>query len=153
MKMAKASEADIDAAGKAMGLLDNLSRGYYPGVEDDAPLHFDPEDHAHLSLLYRLLTETLDASPGWPGRVIGGMCYVILYPANRIVDPDSDCLDLHPRFAQVEADRKELVEALAELCAVIDRSLQSLPNTGYRSDSPMGRARSLLARIQKESSK
>lgn len=56
------------------------------------------------------------------------------------------------RMAQLLADRKELVAALSAVCSVIDRHLGSLPNTGYRSDSPMGRARSLLARIQKESS-
>lgn len=98
MKMAKATEKDIDAAGNALGVLQTIASGYYPGTEDDAPLHFDQEDPAHLSLFYRLMVETLDASPGWPGRVIGGMCYVILYPANQIVDQDSDCLELHPRF-------------------------------------------------------
>lgn len=109
MKMAKATEKDIDAAGEAMSVLQTISSGYYPGTEEDAPLHFDPEDPEHLSLFYRLMVETLDKSPGWPGRVIGGMCYVILYPANQIVDPDSDCLELHPRFtAQPTTEGGEL---------------------------------------------
>lgn len=100
MKMAKASERDIDAAGNAIGVLDDIASGYYPARgEEDTPLHFDPEDRDHLRRFYDLMTATLDASPGWPGRVIGGMCYVILYPANQIVDPDADCLELHPRFA------------------------------------------------------
>jgi hypothetical protein len=105
MKMAKATERDIDAAGKAMGVLQTISSGYYPGTEDDAPLHFDPEDPAHLSLFYRLMVETLDASPGWPGRVIGGMCYVILYEANQIIDPDAGTLELHPRFAAATGEQ------------------------------------------------
>lgn len=104
MKMAKATEKDIDAAGAAMGVLQAISGGYYPADEgeQDTPLHFDPEDPAHLSQFYRLMTRTLDASPGWPGRVIGGMCYVILYPANKIVDPDSDTLELHPELTTKE---------------------------------------------------
>jgi hypothetical protein len=99
MKMAKATEKDIDAAGEAMGVLNSISSGYYPGVEDDAPYRFDPDDAAHLRKFYDLMSATLDTSPGWPGRVIGGMCYVIMFEDNRIIDPDSDCLEIHPRFA------------------------------------------------------
>lgn len=101
MKMAKASERDIDAAGDAMSVLNDISSGYYPSRngEQDAPTFFDPDDRDHLRLFYDLINATLDAAPGWPGRVIGGMCYVILYHKNEIVDPDSDVLELHPRFA------------------------------------------------------
>lgn len=106
MKMAKASERDIDAAGAAMSVLNDITSGYYPmregDDEEDTPLRFDPEDPEHLRRFYDLMTATLDASPGWPGRVIGGMCYVILYDANQIVDPDSDTLELHPRFAKAD---------------------------------------------------
>ncbi len=100
MKMAKATERDIDAAGNAMSVLQDISSGYYPKREGDQceDFHFDPEDPAHLRKFYDLMSATLDASPGWPGRVIGGMCYVILYDANQIVDPDADTLELHPRF-------------------------------------------------------
>jgi hypothetical protein len=111
MKMAKASEKDIDAAGDAMSVLQDISGGYYPKRDGDDcdDLHFDPEDPAHLSTFYRLMTRTLDASPGWPGRVIGGMCYVILYNANKIVDPDVDTLELHPRFAAMEHALRDLI--------------------------------------------
>jgi hypothetical protein len=34
--------------------------------------------------------------------VIGGMCYVILYPANCILDPDADTLELHPQWVKRE---------------------------------------------------
>lgn len=98
--MAKATEKDIDAAGAALGVLNTIASGYYPGVEDDAPLHFDPEDKTHLSLFYRLMVETLDASPGWQNRVIGGMCYVILYQVNEILDPAVDTLELHPQWVK-----------------------------------------------------
>lgn len=100
MKMAKASEKDIDAAGDAMSVLNDISSGYYPARDgdEDAPTFFDPDEPEHLRKFYDLMHATLDAAPGWPGRVIGGMCYVILYDKNEIVDPASDVLELHPKL-------------------------------------------------------
>lgn len=101
MKMAKASEKDINAAGDAMSVLNNISSGYYPHRDGDEceDFRFDPDDPAHLRKFYDLMSATLDASPGWPGRVIGGMCYVVLFDANKIVDPEADTLELHPEHA------------------------------------------------------
>lgn len=101
--MAKATPKDIGAAGDAMSVLQDISSGYYPKRDGDDcdDFHFDPEDPAHLRKFYDLINATLDTSPGWPGRVIGGMCYVILYSQNRIVDPAADCLELHPRFGDL----------------------------------------------------
>lgn len=114
MKMAKASERDIDAAGNAMSVLQTISSGYFPTREgeEDAPTFLDPNDRDHLRRFYDMMNETLDASPGWPGRVIGGMCYVIMYDKNRIVDPDADVIELHPRFAEMEKQRDELLTAI-----------------------------------------
>lgn len=100
MKMAKATEQDIAAAGDALALLNDISSGYYTALhgEEDAPTFFDPDDERHLRRFYDLIKASLDASPGWHGRVIGGMCYVILWDENGIVDPDASTLDLHPRF-------------------------------------------------------
>lgn len=119
MKMAKASERDIDAAGNLMSLLDQIDRGDYPCLDEDAdrPEWFDENDRHHLRAFYDAVKGTLDRSPGWPGRVIGGMCYVILYDKNEIVDPDSDVLDLHPR----------LVRALAA-----EESAKAAPQQGER---------------------
>jgi hypothetical protein len=104
MKMAKATERDIDAAGNAMGVLQDMTSGRYPrrDGEEDAPHHFDAEDPDHLRRFYDEMMATLDASPGWPGRVIGGMCYVIMFAENQIVDPDADTLEIHPRFTASE---------------------------------------------------
>ncbi|MBT9493891.1 MAG: hypothetical protein IV107_16450 [Paucibacter sp.] len=120
MKMTKASEKDIDAAGNAMSVLNDISSGYCPARdgEDDAPTFFDPDDKAHLRKFYDLMNATLDAAPGWPGRVIGGMCYVILFDKNEIVDPAADTLEIHPRFAAIEAQRDEMLAALQSIKAV-----------------------------------
>ena len=114
MKMYKADERDIEAAGSAMSVLNDISSGYYPkrnGDECDDTV-FDEEDPAHLRKFYDLMKSTVDEAPGWPGRVIGGMCYVILYEKNEIVDPSADVLGLHPRFSATQQQRDELLEIL-----------------------------------------
>ena len=121
MKMAKPLDKDINAAGAAASILNDISSGYYPSEArsldidfdaDDTPTFFDPDDRDHLRLFYDLMNKTLEDAPGWPNRVIGGMCYVILFDENKIVNPDADCLELHPRFAEVQAQRDKLLAAL-----------------------------------------
>lgn len=109
MKMAKPSERDIDAAGDLMSILNDIDRGYYPerGAKEDAPTWFDEDDPEHLRAFYDAVKATLDKGPGYPGRVIGGMCYVIMWDKNEIVDPNSDTIDLHPKLVKA----LELAEA------------------------------------------
>lgn len=105
MNIAKPKPSDIDAAGTVLGILQSVASGWYPAREDEenAPSSFDPDDTKHLRQFYDLVHGTLDASPGWPGRVIGGMCYGVMYPANKIVDPESDFLQLHPELQAAKA--------------------------------------------------
>lgn len=112
MRMAKATEKDIDAAGDAMSVLDAISRDHYPARDgqEDAPTFFDPDDFEHLRHFYDQMMATINASPGWPGRVIGGMCYVILYAENEIVDPDAKTLELHPKLRAALAAAETKVE-------------------------------------------
>lgn len=108
MKMAKASERDIEVAGDIMSILSQLDRGDYPVIseEEDRPDFFDPEDFEHLKHFYNLVANSLEKAPGWHGRVIGGMCYVVLFEKNEIVDPDADVLELHPKIAKALTDSK-----------------------------------------------
>jgi len=133
MKMAKASERDIDAAGNAMSILNDISSGYYPSNEGDAdaPTFFDPDNADHLRHFYDLMNATLDTSPGWPGRVIGGMCYVILFDENRIVDPSADTLEIHPRFSKVAAQRDDLLAALKACRLELHYVSQQLCSEGW----------------------
>lgn len=96
MKMARPSARDIDAAGTLMQILNDLQSGYYPFNDEDDPTYFDPEDRDHLTRLYEGLDQLLESAPGFPGRVIGGMCFVICWHRNAILDPADDCLSLHP---------------------------------------------------------
>ena len=124
MKMAKASEKDIDAAGNLLSILNTIDKrfgGPWPTCEGPESIDeaikgndgvFDEEDIDHLRGLYNSLAKLLREAPGFHNRVIGGMCYVVLFEENQIVDPADDCLALHPRFAQVEQQRDELLAAL-----------------------------------------
>lgn len=102
MRVAKPLPLDIHAAGELMALLIAVSNGYYPGNgngdddDDDEPTWFDQDDPNHLLRLYEKLSAIVELAPGFPTRVIGGMCYVICWDQNQILDPADDCLALHP---------------------------------------------------------
>jgi hypothetical protein len=111
MKMAKASEKDIDAAGKLCQILNALDEGNrFRRIPHDQPADitelkdFNPDRFDHLKILYLQLMNLMHAQPSFHNRVIGGMCYVIMYDANEIIDPNSDHLDLHPRFSEAFDD-------------------------------------------------
>lgn len=129
MKMTKPSPADIDAAGDLMAVLSDIGSGYYPKAGEDGPTFFDEDDTDHLRHLHQLIVESLNKAPGWPGRVIGGMCFVVMYDKNQIIDQDDDCLALHPRFAKVEAEREQLRTLLAKARNQLQTTLNSLVET------------------------
>lgn len=124
MKMAKASERDMKAAIEVMQILQNVDSGYYPGksaqADEDEPIFFDDEDAEHLRLFYDRVKGCMDRAPGFVGRVIGGF-HTLMH--NDLVDPDQDCLALHPRFQsaldEVEQLRQENLEARRMVWALV----------------------------------
>lgn len=83
-----------------LGLLNTVSSGYYPSDSDDNeddPTFFDEDEPEHLSQLWRLLKACLDAAPGFQGRVIFGAA-TMMDQRNEVIDPDDDCLSLHPKL-------------------------------------------------------
>lgn len=107
MKMAKPDTIDIAAASDLMALLNALEDGYHPVQDDDEDgdtRRFDPEDSEHLRDLYDAIDKILERAPGMPMRVIGGMCYVIMWDRNKIIDPDADTLEMHPTHIQNARD-------------------------------------------------
>lgn len=99
VRMSKASTKDMDAGYYLMNVLDDLDRGYYPELHDerdkDAPTFFDEHDLEHLQHLRGLLSKILDKSPGFMGRIMGGMsCF--LNPKNAVIDPQADTIEFHP---------------------------------------------------------
>lgn len=105
MKMAKASEADINMAMTMANILDDIERGYFP-----SKLASDPESEESEWLetasceQYERLIDGLKRvlNQGSIFRVILGMA-VVCDPRNELVDPDADCLEHHPKRQQMEA--------------------------------------------------
>ncbi|WP_368640429.1 hypothetical protein ABRZ04_04240 [Castellaniella ginsengisoli] len=119
MKMAKAGNNDINAAGDLLVILNTLADGYFPVLgepDDDTPAHFDPDDRQHLRHLYDLLAGILDRAPGFQLRIIAGMAYVVMYSKNEIIDPDADTLELHPKHVQNAQDAERWRYIRRKLC-------------------------------------
>lgn len=108
MKMAKPNARDIDAGGELLQILDGIDErwgGPWPihGAPEDLPKFLDDEDESfdsdnkkHLQVLYNHLAKLLRTAPNFHGRILGGMCYVICWDKNQILDPALDHLELHP---------------------------------------------------------
>lgn len=114
IKMARASERDMDCAIKLASAIDELDRGHMPDDPERSDLDqyegFDRhESRDCVSALNRLLDI---ASQGSISRVVWGLC-VLLNPKNKVVDPECDHIDLHPRIKKALEllDAKEAEEA------------------------------------------
>lgn len=98
MKMARASQADIDAALEVTRILEDLLRGHMPasGEDDDFQwFHRDDPDECRV-----VLGKLLDAADkGSLFRVVFGML-VVLDPRNELLDPDADTIEKHPKIKQ-----------------------------------------------------
>lgn len=94
MKMARASERDIQAALDVSNILDGLDRGYMPS-ETEEPEPFYPDDREQCQRALDALLRA--AQTGGVFRVIFGMA-VVLDPRNELLDPDADTLELHPKL-------------------------------------------------------
>ncbi len=100
MKMALASDEDMNVAYDLLGLLDTIERDYYPADEndEDAPTHLDVDDPAHLRVVYDRLKAIIDRrGSGALHRVIGGFS-TVRYKKNQILDLTQDVVALHPRL-------------------------------------------------------
>ena len=115
MKMARASENDIEVSMEIASIIDDLVSGYRPwkvfGADDDnGGGRLDMESADDLRAVVEKLVEI--AGRGSLFRVIWGMA-VALDPNNEIFDPAARVLELHPRFDAMakEAARYRLLRA------------------------------------------
>lgn len=107
MKMAKANEADLDAAMKLCSALEALTNRWTPlvpeaidqgGGEENERFDIDNTEQCRRVLEYlRNLAERASLF-----RVVFGMA-VLLDPRNKCVDPDADTLEHHPDVQAAEA--------------------------------------------------
>lgn len=124
MKMAKASEADLEASMKVCNALEAFEKGYWPeGIErDDENERFDADDGEHASAaLHHLRAITARTSMF---RVCFGMT-VLLDPRNKMVDPTADTLEQHPI-------KRELLDSLQALEVFMPRDGEGANETFER---------------------
>lgn len=96
MKMAKASEADLNAAMKLCNALESLERyRTMPTPDDDTEdaEQFDEYDPEDCKKALGIVLELFGRASLF--RVVFGMS-VVLDPSNKIVDPSADVLEIHP---------------------------------------------------------
>lgn len=109
MKMAKASDADMEMAIELCAAMEAIERQSFPeGAEDnDSPDDFNIHDDEHCGRALRKIHEIL--RNGSIGRVIWGMG-VLLDPDNEMVDPTARTLEHHPNTlsALKDAERYRL---------------------------------------------
>jgi hypothetical protein len=117
MKMARASEADLDAALDVVRMLDDLARGNMPASDaDDDWDWFDRDDDKQCGVV---LGRILDAAEkGSLFRVVFGMSCV-LSAKNELLDPDADTLEKHPNIIAALKTRERLL-SLARAGYVVD---------------------------------
>lgn len=106
MKMAKASDADIEMAMTLANVIDDIERGYFPtkfaDIDDDPDESewIDTDDREQYARLVDGLRRLL--CQGSLFRVVLGMA-VICDPANECIDPDAHTIELHPKLQQMES--------------------------------------------------
>lgn len=111
MKMAKASEDDINLSMEIGQIIEDLEKGLRPALvfgDEDREFWLDMDSTADLRAVVEKLIEI--ARRGSIFRVVFGMA-VALDPKNEVFDPASDVLELHPKIqaAMQDAERYRLL--------------------------------------------
>lgn len=98
MRMARASAQDLEIANQIAGALDQLIDGYVPECVSTSEEDFVWLDVDDAEQCQQVLLKLIDiARGGSMMRATFGMA-ILLDPRNEILDPSSDCLDLHPKL-------------------------------------------------------
>lgn len=130
--MARASEADIEMAMTLTGYMEDIERGYMPSnlVEDGES--YELIDTSDENQYHRLITGLLNLfEHGSIGRVVWGMA-TVCDPANKLLDPESDVLEIHPDLASAADYRDELLAALEAIAAYPQTRASEVGATGLR---------------------
>lgn len=114
MKMAKASQADLDAANNVARMVEELEKGYMPDDSDaETTEFFDPEDGEQCRRAIRAILDAAEC--GSMFRVTFGMA-VVLDQRNKLLDPDADTLELHPDHVRNAEDAERWRYIRRKLC-------------------------------------
>lgn len=97
MRLAKASQEDIDNAMKFLSYLEAINAGIFPlnkeDSEDDENEDFDLDDKEHLFRFYETCMDFLNNRPSGLMRVVWGFAVAA---DNNMFDPNKDYLDFNP---------------------------------------------------------
>jgi hypothetical protein len=116
MKMARASEEDIEAAFKVCRVLDELDKRYMPSDDDSDELEFFDRDDAEQC--QKVVGMLLDATRYTSlFRVVFGMA-VVLDPRNELLDPDADTIEHHPTIVKAIEDAERYRFLLRKVCMI-----------------------------------
>lgn len=102
-QVAMPTGADMEAAHEILAIINNISRGYYPGDRDTytaAQLPFSPANPDHLRALYDKLKASIDKAPAGLHRVVWGFDMLI---QTDILDATTTTVELHPRIGRALA--------------------------------------------------
>lgn len=114
MKMAKASQQDLDAANQVASHISDLEKGFMPSTPDGdgGSELFDRNDPDDCMLAMHTILDA--AEKGSLFRVTFGM-QVVCDPRNKVVDPDADCLEIHPEHTANADKVADLTARVADL--------------------------------------
>jgi hypothetical protein len=101
IKMAKATEADLEMALKLQAALSSFANGYFPEALRQDDDFFDEDDRAECKEAINYLLRLVRSASLM--RVVFGAA-VMLDPKNKLVDPDADTLEHHPETEQAKKD-------------------------------------------------
>lgn len=100
MKMARASEQDLECANEVAQFIESLLKGYMPECisnDQDGYEYFQVDDPEDCKRALEKLLEIADR--GSLFRVTFGM--TVLLGADLLLDPNDDCLAHHPQIASL----------------------------------------------------
>lgn len=147
VKIAKASQADLNMAMDLTAMLETLGHRHCPAMpaaiaRNDGDEDFDRDDNDQCGRALRALLET--ANRGSLSRVVWGAA-VMLDPRNKLVDPTADTIEHHPERSKASDILAKEVRDADELLRIL-----RLDPSQYRTDSGainMPRVRAALANV------
>lgn len=115
MKMAKASQNDLEIGLAITSVIESCDRGVMPADLCDDSDDYEDFDRCDPDQCFEVLNHILDiAGKGSLARVTWGM-FIICDETNKILDPNVDHLALHPDLSDAGQMRKERDELLAAI--------------------------------------
>lgn len=116
MKMAKATERDMEAALAVCRILDALEDDHLPDDLTDGDTYVWYNEREHAAQVVEHLLKTINGASLF--RVCFGMT-VLLDPVNKLVDPDASALELHPEHQRNAEEVEKLKSTVISLLGIL----------------------------------